>query len=217
MDKVAAIQAIDAIFAQYNAAGTHLHNQTVGKVYELYCLSRVVERLASLGCQIHLPASGLLGFKASPGPINTSYPSIDVITPSGTHLKLWTDIEFQTLSACWGHTRDRSERYELDLVLAPANVTGLPRVDEIVLGVECKAHQIVSKGVVKQMLGVRREMSILSERVESMLSVNCQLTPGRYVSALPPSELWLFHTHPDIQQYADGPDFFGVEIIPDAP
>jgi hypothetical protein len=217
MDKIAAINTIDAIFAQYNAAGAHLHTQAVGKVYELYCLGRVVERLVDIGCQIQLPGSGLVGFKASPGPINTSYPSIDVSTPSGLPLKLWTDIEFQTLSACQGHTTDRSERYELDIVLVPADVTGLPRVDEIVLGIECKAHQNVSKGVVKQLLGVRREMSLLSGPVESWLSEICMSTPVRRVSADPPSELWLFHTHPDIRLYADGPEYFGIETIQDAP
>lgn len=131
-------------------------------------------------------------------------------------MRLWTDIEFKTYSACNDQVRDRSAYHELDLVLVDSFVqAGRPRNDEIYLGVECKARLGGLKETIKQVLGVRREMSLLTHPEISKLGQVCGTRPSPLdrVPADPASEFWLYHTSPDINLYEGGPMAFGVRVI----
>lgn len=78
-----AIKKLGQIFTLSSSDKSHLSGQSPGKVYELYCLAQVLLELKQRGCGIKSPRSGLIGFKASPGPINSSYPSFEIFPPKG--------------------------------------------------------------------------------------------------------------------------------------
>lgn len=187
------------------------HASTPGKVYELVCLAEVVQQLQALGFAVKFKSGhSKVKFKASPGPVNHAYPSFEVTPPNGPGLELWTDVEFLTLSHAMGGVSDLSKCYELDLALTEKIKNGhRPRHDQIVLGVECKARSSGLKDTIKQVLGVRRELSFIAYG-ESRL---CELTgKSKVIAADPPSEFWLFHTDFRIQHYRHGPNHFGITI-----
>jgi len=65
-----------------------------------------------------------------------------------------------------------------------------PKHNEIALGIECKAHANFDKSIVKEVLGVRRELSLLTNKVPSILT-QCGGSPLEEVRADPSSEYWL--------------------------
>lgn len=182
-----------------------------GKVYELYCLARTVAFLKRFsGAQIRFEGTRV-DFKASPGKIDHRR-SYFVVYDSGAEFELHTDIEVRTLTAAWRpHVVGPSSYFEIDLVLvAGARHQQRPAHDQIVLGVECKAHANFSKDSVKQVLGVRRELSI---RRSGALRSFVPLTGWeRYVNAHPPSEFWFAFIDPKGLRYRLAPAIFSIEF-----
>ena len=183
-----------------------------GKVYELYCLAKTVEFLRGLpGVSVRLEGS-TVDFKASPGMIDRSR-SYFVVDGIGPKLELHTDIEVRTLSSSMpGGARDLSSYHEVDLAL----VVGVedrqrPAHYQIVLGVECKAQANFEKDIVRQVLGVRRELSLLGLPARRWL-----IPPNggpEFINANPASEYWLAFVDPKGARYRSGPAQFGVEFL----
>ena len=67
------------------------------------------------------------------------------------------------------------------------------------------------KNLVKEALGVRRELSILRDLRPSRLS-QAQATPSVYVPAEPASEFWLAFTDPKGTNYTQSPAAFGIDF-----
>lgn len=77
--------------------------------------------------------------------------------------ELWTDVEFTSLSYDQRGASapiQREDYQELDIVVTDAGVSGRPRHAEIWLGVECK-NTGYTKGLLKEILGIRRKLSLL--------------------------------------------------------
>jgi len=203
---------VDAFFRTYgaNASPTLLRSGT-GKVYELYCLARTVEYLASFpGVSIRFNGR-TVDFKASPGLVDHSK-SYFVVSGHGADLELHVDIEVRTLSSSGQTTvADRSSYHEIDLVLLDGvRNRERPAHDQIVLGVECKAQATFGKETVRQVLGVRRELSLLRyapSKLDAFLSAQ-----HRDISADPPSQYWLAFTDPRGMEYQAGPAMFEVQF-----
>ena len=182
-----------------------------GKVYELYCLARTVELLDNqYGVSVRLQggrAGTTVDFKSSPGAIDRNR-SHFVVYGLEPELELHTDIEVTTLSSSLQcSTGDLSAYHEIDLVLVNGAQTGRrPRNDQIVLGVECKAQANFRKDVVRQVLGVRRELSFYRRPL---------LPRGMpwFINADPPSEYWLAFVDPKGMLYQAGPSEFGIEFL----
>lgn len=213
MDRTEAIKEIDAIFATYKTLSPSdtrlLTALTNGKLYELYVLSHVVENLRLRG--FHLVFKGnTLKFKSSPGRINRADPHFEVIPPgpSSHHLWLFVDIEFETLGTHHVGAADRSRRHEIDIVVVGVQ-SGYPAHTDIALGVECKAVSNFRKSIVKEVLGVRRELSLLTGSHASILSA-LGGKPSVDVPADPPSEYWLAYIDPAGNRYSQSPGVFGV-------
>ena len=182
-----------------------------GKVYELYCVARTVEFLHGLpGVSVRF--QGLtVDFKASPGLVDRSR-SYFVVNGMGSELELHTDIEVRTLSSSLpGGVRGLSSYHEIDVVLlAGAQDRQRPAHNQLILGVECKAQANFKKDIVRQVLGVRRELSFYRGRASNSL-IRRQGRP-HYVNAAPPSEFWLAFADPKGMGYRIGPQRFGIEF-----
>lgn len=218
MDVVQAQKAITAFFTKHKAPMTStLTKSTGGKIYELYCLAKTLEWLHSTyGAHIQLVGPMVVSFKASPGNIDRNK-SYFVVRRGPRVFELHTDIQVRTLGA--SHligTVDYSGYHEIDLVMIdPAVADGaMPRHDQLLLGVECKSHAKFEKGIVKQVLGIRRELSMLSAPQPSRLdsSFGHSAYGGPLIRAKPASLYWLTYVDPKGDRYMDSPGFFGIEF-----
>jgi hypothetical protein len=214
MDRATAISHIKTVFAQYKTIvpddEQRLQDLTKGKHYELYVLALVIERLRARGFGITFKGT-TLKFKGSPGRIKLSDPHFELVSPRGNNLWLFVDIEFETLgSSQLPGVHDQSLRHEIDIVVVSVT-RGYPKNDEIALGVECKAVAKFTKSIVKEVLGVRRELSFVTSPVPSTLS----LLGGVHVDvrANPPSEYWLAYTDVAGDQYQSSPSAFSIEFL----
>lgn len=215
MDRVAAIAAIQALFASYRTAQPGdtalLQALTDGKLYELYVLSDLVDVLAARGFSLAFPFTSL-NFKASPGMIKATDPHFEVTAPYTTAVgwRIYVDIEFDTLGHHAIGASDNSRRHEIDIVVTSATA-GFPAHHEIALGVECKAVANFGKGLIKEVLGVRRELSFYHAAPQpSFLSQPGVSTVN--VRADPPSEYWLSFIDGKGGNYEDSPAAFGIEL-----
>lgn len=215
MNRATALAEINRVFSAYKttiskADRSLLRKLEKGKLYELYVLSRVVEDLDGRGFKLRFVGT-TLEFKGAPGRIWIGDPHFDVSAPLTTKtFGLYVDIEFRTLGSAQVHVRDKSLRHEIDIVVVSTN-TGYPRHDQILLGIECKAVAKFSKSILKEVLGIRRELSYFRDPAQSLLSTHASV--GKLdVPADPPSEYWLAYVDPGGSGYRGSPAAFGIDF-----
>lgn len=217
MNRAQAEADIKSIFSGYRTAQPDdtalLQSLSDGKLYELFVLSHVVEDLAHRGFTLRFIGTSLK-FKGSPGMIKPSDPHFEVGAhgnPGNPALRLYVDIEFDTLGHRLGSVTDNSRRHEIDIVVVSSG-SSYPSHDEIALGVECKAVANFGKDLLKEALGVRRELGVLQPPArDSLLTLHGGL-PAVTVSMDPPSEYWLAHTDPKGGNYTQSPAQFSVTL-----
>lgn len=107
--------------------------------------------------------------------------------------------------------QDDSGYHELDIAVVRFGARGRPLFNEIALGVECKATAVFNKSVVREVLGIRRELSFLAGMQPSALSQPTGVMQVT-VPANPASELWLAYTDPKGDNYSASPSTFGVRF-----
>jgi hypothetical protein len=90
--------------------------------------------------------------------------------------------------------------------------SGYPKFNEIALGVECKAVANFSKSIVKEVLGVRRELCLFTGQQQPSTLTLSGGSPPENVRAAPPSEYWLAYTDPKGNQYQSSPSTFSIEF-----
>ena len=211
MDKTRAINAVMSIFGRYRRLiptdQRLLSALNQGKLYELYVLSKLLLDLRRRGFLLHLFGQ-TLKFKQAPGRLKTSDPHFCLIAPDRTPLWLFVDIEFHTLGKLISNAADLSDRHELDIVLVDAT-PHYPSPQNILLAVECKSAANFRKSIVKEALGIRRELSLLKDEVESALT-NLGGSPPVAVPAFPASEFWLAFIDGRGTSYAQSPSAFGI-------
>ena len=216
MDSAAAQAEILSIFAAYKAR-TASDAATIaalakGKLYELYVLAHLVENLAARGFKMHFKGKNL-AFKGAPGKIKLTDPHFEVISPNSNQVDLWifVDIEFETLGHHYGGVpMDDSCRHELDIVVVSAT-PAYPTYAHILLGVECKTVPKVQKHLIKEALGVRRELSMIANAKESLLTMRGAV-PKVFVNDDTPSEFWFAHIDPSAWRYEASPSAFGIDV-----
>lgn len=204
----------------FDSHGADVHSSLVrtgkGKVYELYCLARTVEFLDdrdSVSVRLQGGRAGTtVDFRSSPGMIDRNR-SHFVVDGMGPELELHTDVEVETLSSSLPRgAGDLSAYHEIDLVLVEGAQSGQrPRNNQIVLGVECKSQANFKKDVVRQVLGVRRELSFYRE--PSSRRLRPPHGGAQFIVADPPSEYWLAFVDPKGRLYRSGPAEFGIEFL----
>ena len=212
------IQKLKAAFAKHLKVSPVLAGSIIpspitdGKLYEAHVLSRVLEDLGvKEKLSLTLVGGGKMKLKSSHGPINSTYPHIE-IRKNGSHVaNVWTDVEFLALSYCTGGNSvplTKGHYHELDIVVAQVGATSRPRCDEIWLGVECK-NTTYAKGLLKEVLGVRRELSFFQNPVRT----NFDYWHRAYVPANPPSCLMVYSTDLSVGQYSAPGTMFGIDFV----
>lgn len=184
---------------------------TAGKLYEAYVLGLVCQRLRfDEQCTLTLVGSTKLQLKSSPGPINAAYPRIRV-TRNGVHLaNIWTDIEFTSYSAAQQAKAvlGLGEYHELDIAVVSPQAQARPLPGEVFLAVECK-NTGYEKGLLRETLGLRRELSLLKNLTNSAFNV----WPRAAVPADPPSCIAVYCTDKKVLDYSDPGAFFGIDFF----
>ena len=212
VDLVDAEQEVEAFFNNYGMnARPALVRHSKGKVYELYCLARTIEFLKTFpGVSVRFVGTSV-DFQASPGKVDRSR-SYFVISGNGPDLELHTDVEVQTLSSfLMGGAAGPSAHHEIDLVLVErAQDRQRPAHHQVVLGVECKAYANFSKEIVKQVLGLRRELSLYRPAPSKLLEF--LVGQPSAINADPGSEYWLAFVDPKGMRYGSGPAAFSIEF-----
>lgn len=180
-----------------------------GKLYELFVLSQLLKVLRMRGFRPKF-IGNKIKLKASPGGINLSDPHFELRHghDGPPEFRVFTDIQVQTYGASVLSTvTDYSGYHEIDLVVLLNNATaGKPAHDQMALGVECKGTANFEKSFVREVLGRRRELSLLDNRTPCMLDGSVQLR------ANPASEYWLIYLDPTGDHYKQSPAFFDVRL-----
>lgn len=213
MTRLEIIAEIDALLTALGAHKNLVSNQiAAGKMYEAWVLAHSLEHLAKReSFQITFVGGNKLKLKASPGPINNSYPHFEGFA-GGRNFAMWTDIEFSTLS----YSRSLKStppivgsKHELDIIAVPVGTKTYPSHDEILWGIECK-HTKFEKHMARAALGVRRELSLLRSPQPMALFRHW---PRKYVPADPPSAFTVYSTSPAVTNYRDAGDVFGIDFL----
>lgn len=184
---------------------------TAGKAYEAYVLGLVCERLhVDEGFSLRLIGGKKIVLKSSPGPINTSYPHIAVFQGQQHIANIWTDVEFKTLSATMSGKPSLSlgDYHEMDIAVVVPDAAARPTPDQVLLLVECK-NTGYQKSLLREILGIRRELSFLSPLSPTQFST----WPRSVVPADPPSCIAVFSTDPDVLSYCDPGITFGIDFF----
>lgn len=185
---------------------------TSGKLYEAHVLSLVLERLHDdEGLSVLLVNSRLIPLKSAPGPINRKYPHFELRRNGTLIAELWTDIEFLTLSyaqAGGALPPTPGDYHELDLVVVTPGLAGRPRHRDLLLGIECK-NTGYTKGLLKSILGIRRELSLLQDERPT----HFRSWPRSRVPADPPSCLCVYSTDPGVGGYTAPGRVFGIDFF----
>ena len=120
--------------------------------------------------------------------------------------QIHVDIEVRTLGSVLATVNDLSAYHEIDVVIVPPGTWGRPNPDQLLLGIECKAVANFDKAFVREVLGRRRELSLLQGPEP------CPLDGTVDVPADPASEYWLAYIDPAGDNYRESPHVFGVEF-----
>ena len=198
-----------------------------GKVYELYCITRLLEWIQErYNVRISYVGDTKMKFKFGGGSVNRqdySYFEIYGID-SSEKIELHTDIEVKTLGSHISEnnlgggrrtSQDLSFMHEIDIVLIKKDVkcNEMPNHDQVLLGIECKAYTNFRKGVIREVLGVRRELSYFDQGLIAELDEILKPSdPPIRVNSNPRSLYWLACTDYSSRNYENSPKEFGVEI-----
>lgn len=186
-----------------------------GKLYEVYVLSLLIQKLADdEGYTFQLQnGSSVLRMRPSPGELNRRYSWIDVFDGIAKIGEIWTSVEFATLSyskssrvgiGCY-HLGDY---HELDIGFFKDTPTvPHPSHDSVIIGIECK-NTSMKKSILREVLGLRRELSLLGSSIATGFSKK----EWKEVPANPPSLLMLYCTDSSVNNYTDPGDYFGIQL-----
>ncbi len=220
MNKQQAKRRIEALLRRFVSASSQSAYSSVipaamtaGKLYEAHVLSRVIEALATQeGYAIRLMNSTFLPLKSAPGPINRSYAYFELRRSGALRAEIWTDVEFLSLSCNQRGKRyspDLGDYHELDIIVATAGLSGRPPHSEIWLGIECKNTASFAKNFLKEILGIRRELSLLTDNRATRFTT----WPRSVVPADPPSCLMVYTTDSSVASYSGPGETFGIDFV----
>lgn len=185
------------------------------KAYELSCVIQTVRELRAQdpSRSFVLVGGSSLTFRNKGGPIQRgAWPYVEVRSQGNAVAELWVDIEFTALRA-WEQNKSMSYptyglAHELDILLVKTKVSGRPTPEEIYVGVEAK-HREFSKALLKELLGVRREVCYKSSGKNRF----AWWQPRGILPARPASGLVHFCSGASVSNYTDPATFWGLSMV----
>ena len=186
-------------------------NHFKGKLYETFVLSQLLKKLTNdEGFTFELRnGTSHLRLRPNPGMINRSYSWIDAFKGGNKIGEIWTSVEFASLShLSSGRTNyNPGDYHELDIGFYMGVPNGHPSCDSVIIGIECK-NTGMKKSILREVLGLRRELSVLTGPVPTMF-----ISRGwTSVPAVFPSLLMLYCTDSAVSNYADPGAIFGIDF-----
>lgn len=213
LDEAACADEIMVIFGQVTALTpmqiVHAVHATRGKLYEVYCVGRLLAKLHGDHGLVPVYAGiGPLKLKASGGFADPTAPHFMLFEAGILVGRLYTDVEVTTLGAevalsNGSAINDLSAYHEIDIVVLRDRHHPRPRPAEVLVGMECKAVADFDKAFVREVLGRRRELSFYQPDTTIF---------GADLMASPPSEYYLAYIDPAGDQYAQSPAIFEVRL-----
>ena len=190
-----------------------------GKLYELFMLSRIIQSMKRLeGLTFRLAGGNRLEFRSQGGPIDRNTSFIEVLRNQTVVGELMLDITFLTLgyslrmqNGGFPQNVSYADYHELDIAMVrPGLQNGcMPPHDQIIMAAECK-HTEMSKAFVRNMLGLRRELSFLQGG--QMTNPVLSNWPRRFYSNRPSSALLLFCNDARVRNYRSISTIFDIDL-----
>lgn len=191
-----------------------------GTLYELWALTAIVRCLGRFeGLQITLVGGNQIQFRLKPGPVNRQRSYFEVRNGNALTAELMTNVEFLTISYRERLNRGAppgnpaySDYHELDLALLEPNIPHQARAwsHQVILGAECK-DRAMSKEFVRNMLGLRRELSMYGG-VPALQNPRLTYFPRQRYSNDPASALLLYCNDPAIRNYRSIGNIFDIDM-----
>ena len=203
------VEIFDQVTALTPMQIVHAVPATRGKLYEVYCVGRLLAKLyGDHGLTPVYTGTGALWFKASGGYADPASPHFMLFSGDALVGRLYTDVEVMTLGAevallNGSAINDLSAYHEIDIVVLRDPHQPRPRPSEVVVGMECKAVAEFDKAFVREVLGRRRELSFYQPDTTEF---------GTPIMASPASEYYLAYIDPAGNQYAQSPAVFEVRL-----
>jgi hypothetical protein len=217
------IANITAVFQQHAPAvsGVALVNPNAeGTLYELWALTAVIRCLRQFeGLHITLIGGNQVHFRIKPGAVNRQRSFFEVKRHHVLIGELMTNVEFLTISRRERLFRNAqlanlqySDYHELDLALLTPNVAHQerPRFDQVILGAECKDRSM-SKEFVRNMLGLRRELSMY-RGAPAFPNPELAIFPRQQYGNHPASALMFYCNDPKVRNYRSIGDIFDIDL-----
>ena len=110
--------------------------------------------------------------------------------------------------------------HELDIAILKKNISNgrRPTFRDIYLAVECKNTQNFGKSILKQILGIRRELSFLLVRELFFLPIsffhryNINKITHRWINQYPPTEFWIYSSNSLVNSLQHVGNFWGLKF-----
>lgn len=185
---------------------------TRGKLYELFVLSRLLLMLHRRGFSITLNGT-VLTLKQAPGIIKPGDTYFELQHPASRKIfRVYTDIQVRTLGSSAVPVTDLCGHHEIDIVVVDADAVRMPSHRQLALGVECKSNADFRKSILKEVLGIRRELSLRQCHRSSILA---KAARNRFpkVPANPASEYYVCYLDRTGDRYSYSPQAFGIEFV----
>jgi hypothetical protein len=206
---------VDGIFNRYVSGMPSVSlippRAVAGKVYEALVLCYLAENLVQRErYRLRLVGGGRLYLKTAPGPINLSYPHFEAFRGPVHIANVFTDVEFATLSCRLARKpapTTSGDYHELDIVVVEPAAHGRPWPDELWLGIECK-HTVYAKNLLREALGLRRELSLLAPPRPT----NFTVWPQTVVPADPPVCLMTCSSDARVKNFSAPGSIFGIDF-----
>ena len=190
-------------------------DEKAGKLYEAYVLASVCSSLKNKeGLRLELSVGEKIYLKRGTGPINRAYPCIEAYRDDELVAEIWTDVCFisqsylRTSKYLRSTTPQYGDYHELDILMVEPNVDSYPLPEQIWLGVECK-NTGMRKGILKEILGIRRELSFISESRNTKF----KKWPQTEARSNPPCCLMLYSSDEAVEKYRDSGNFYDIKFI----
>lgn len=191
-------------------------DEKAGKLYEAYILASICRSLKKEeGLRLELSVGEKVYLKRGTGPINRTYPCIEAYRGDDLVAEIWTDVCFISQSYLYTpkHKKSNPPQYgdyhELDILMVEPNLNYYPQPGQIWLGVECK-NTGMRKGILKEILGVRRELSFITKEE---IRTKFNKWPQTKARSNPASCLMLYSSDKAIENYHNSGDFYDIKFI----